>query len=337
MFMLTATGKVPVEEQFVVRSSKTNIKLDPSQRADEAVKTVALHLLDAMEANLPGVLADADPEFLHAYRIGVRRTRSILSQLKALFPPAIQNHFTGEFKWIGDVTSPVRDLDVYLLSFENDRSWLPEPIQDDLNPLRDFLIEEQRAAHSVLVAYLTSPRYGLFVEAWRKYISSPPLDPPPNSIAGQPVIDVVSKRIWKTYRRVIKQGRAILRDPDTPAEALHELRKTCKKLRYLLEMFVSLYPRKSMKRMIGALKVLQDNLGSFQDYEVQQQKLHVFAGRMLGQRFAKAETYLAMGRLETHLEALQWKARKDFAGLFNKFDKPVNRKRFERLFRDARV
>ena len=336
MLMLTTTGDTPVEEQLVVRSSKIEIKLDPAQRADEAVKTVALHLLDAMQANLPGVLADADPEFLHAYRIAVRRTRSLLSQLKSLFPPVIRDHFAGEFKWVGDVTSPVRDLDVYLQSFENDRSWLPESVRDDLNPLRDFLVEEQRAAHAGLVAYLTSPRYDLFVEAWRKYVASPPLDPPPTSAAGLPVIDVVSKRIWKTYRLARKQGRAILRDPDTPAEALHELRKTCKKLRYLLEMFTSLYPRKPMKRLIGALKVLQDNLGAFQDYEVQQQKLHVFAGRMLERGSANAETYLAMGRLETHLEELQLKARQNFAGFFKKFDKPANRKRFERMFRVSR-
>ena len=42
------------------------------------------------------------------------------------------------------------------------------------------------------------------------------------------------------YKKVLKAGRAVT--ADGPAEEMHELRKDCKKLRYLIEFVRSLYP-----------------------------------------------------------------------------------------------
>ena len=66
---------------------------------------------------------------------------------------------------------------------------------------------------------------------------------------------------------MVKMGRAI--DDDSPAEDLHELRKVGKELRYLLEFFASLYPADVVKPFVKTLKGLQDQLGRFQDREVQ--------------------------------------------------------------------
>ena len=62
-------------------------------------------------------------------------------------------------------------------------------------------------------------------------------------------------------------GAAI--DDESPAEALHELRKVGKELRYLLEFFAGLFHAEVVKPMIKSLKALQDVLGRFQDLEVQ--------------------------------------------------------------------
>ena len=43
-------------------------------------------LLDIMVANEPGMRADLDTEFLHDYRVSLRRTRSLLGQIKNVFP-----------------------------------------------------------------------------------------------------------------------------------------------------------------------------------------------------------------------------------------------------------
>ena len=62
-------------------------------------------------------------------------------------------------------------------------------------------------------------------------------------------------------------GAAI--DDASPPEALHDLRKKGKELRYLLEFFAGLYPAEVVKPMVKTLKALQDTLGRFQDREVQ--------------------------------------------------------------------
>ena len=46
--------------------------------AGEAAAAILLRLLDTIDANVAGVLADIDTEFLHDLRVSVRRTRSAL-------------------------------------------------------------------------------------------------------------------------------------------------------------------------------------------------------------------------------------------------------------------
>ena len=95
-------------------------------------------------------------------------------------------------------------------------------------------------------------------------------------------------------RRVRKEGRAI--GPDSPPEEMHELRKSCKKLRYLMEFFQSLYPAVEV-RGCQALKTILDNLGGFQDLAVQAAHLREMAARMRAEGLAEPGTLLAMGTL----------------------------------------
>ena len=85
-------------------------------------------------------------------------------------------------------------------------------------------------------------------------------------------IDVVAAdRIRRVYRRMVRDGSAI--DDDSPAEALHDLRKRGKELRYLLELFGGLFEPKVVKPMVKTLKDLQDVLGRFQDGAVESDML----------------------------------------------------------------
>ena len=116
--------------------------------AGQAAATILLRLLDTIEANVGGVLADTDTEFLHDLRVAVRRTRSALK----LFGDALTGEVTGsevgffaaEFKWVGDLTTPVRDLDVHLLDFDDTARWLRAAKPDDLEPFRTYLEQRRR-------------------------------------------------------------------------------------------------------------------------------------------------------------------------------------------------
>ncbi len=313
-------------------SSRFEIQLDPAERSDVAVKRVLSKLLETIEMNETGVIEQIDVEFLHDFRVAVRRTRSVLGQFRKVFPRHVVRRFADEFRTVGQATGPLRDMDVYLMRFEGYRSWLPTSVRDDLDPLHAFLEQRHGKEHRVVVRTLRSARYRRLISSWKLFLASPAGDPPPTPFAGLPILTLAARLTWKMYRRAVKQGRAILADPEGPADALHALRITCKKLRYLMELFRSLYPPDQIKGLIGVLKDLQDNLGNFQDYSVQQAHLLTFGREMVQEGMAPVETVMAMGRLEAHLEGLQETARSSFAEVFEGFAGDESRARFAALF-----
>lgn len=322
---LAAYGRRPADY-----SSKLDIPLDAEMPAVDAERRILLHLLATLRANVDGVIKDLDSEFLHDFRIAVRRTRSALSQIKGVLPEAEVAPFRAGFAWLGGITGPVRDLDVYLLKFDGYCASLPAGMGEKLLPLKDFLRRKQKSEHAKLARALRSARFRRLLDDWQAYLERGPadLDAAPN--ARRPVIEVADERIWKLYRRVLKEGRAI--DDSSPASQLHELRKTCKKLRYLMEFFQDLYPRKEIRKLIKIFKRLQDNLGDFQDYEVQRHALQQFAEEMLAAGEGQAETLMAMGLLIERLQAGEAETRAAFHTVFEHFAAKENRARFRRLF-----
>ncbi len=322
---LAAIGRKPLDY-----SSKLDFQFAPDTRTDQVAKQIHLHLLDTLEINIPGTKADLDSEFLHDLRVAVRRTRSALTQVKGVFTDEEVEQFKARLAWIGTITSPVRDLDVYLLDYEKYRDSLPEQFRPDLEPLHQFLLAHQKLEQQAMVKRINSPHFRKLLKEWRAFLEAPVPEQTAAPNATKEVARVAGKRIYKVYHRVLSEGLAI--DAYSPADALHELRKNCKKLRYLLEFFTCLYPKKQIKGMIKALKVLLDNLGSFQDLEVQADKLREFAHQMVEEGSVPADTLLAMGMLVDGLLSRQHQARLEFSDRFAQFGNEQTQADFEMLF-----
>ena len=316
-------------------SSKATIPLSRDLRADRATAAICLRLLNNMIANEDGVRQDLDVEFLHDLRVSVRCTRSALAQLRSVFSSDADAYFGNEFKWLGSATGSVRDLDVYLLKMDEYRASLPAAAGEDLDPLSKFLRRHRGAERRRLKAALSSKRYRKLVHDWREFLTGNIAGEPPRANARRPVADVASERIWQAYRRVHRHGRKI--DSSTPAEALHRLRIDCKKLRYLLEFFCHLYVEDDIKPLLKSLKRLQDNLGDFNDLEVQQHTLQQFAHQMEEEELASVNCLLAMGRLLDHLLHRQASERQRFTGCFRRFSATENRTRFKQLFKSPQM
>lgn len=310
-------------------SSKLNINLDPDMRADIAGKYIYSHLLKAIKVNEQGTIADTDSEFLHDFRVAIRRTRAGLSQIKGILPANINNYYADFFSWLGSITGPTRDLDVYLLNFERYKSSLPASIREDLNPLYDFLLAKQQKAQKELAKKLQSPKYLSTLSEWEQYLKEPSCQKPLEQNAKLTIKELADRRIWKIYTRVLQEGDAIT--TISPPEALHDLRKSCKKLRYLMEFFQSLYAEQQIKLLIKNLKELQDVLGDFQDYAVQEHALKLFSDEMMALN-TPAGTFLAMGVLVQNLDAHRRTARKNFASKFEGFKQEENQSAFKSLF-----
>jgi CHAD domain-containing protein len=306
-------------------SSKLRMRLDPAERADAAAVAIARRLLEVIEANLPGTLEDVDSEFLHDLRVAVRRTRALQRELAGVFPPEPLRAFRDGFRELQVVTGPTRDLDVQLLEFDD----LPAA-PGDVAPLRRLLEEHLRAARQTMARELRSARTRALLENWSDVLDGlVDSDASERPDAARAVADVASERIATVYRRMVKMGRRI--DDASPAQALHDLRKKGKELRYLLEFFASLYPPEVGRPMVASLKGLQDVLGRFQDREVQADRL-----RSLGDEVAVVEggapALMAMGVLVQQLAADQAAARAQFNERFAAFAAKEQRALVERTF-----
>lgn len=330
LMAVTAAGRQPGDY-----SSGYALELDPAMRADAAVKLILATAFEAMQRNEAGVLADLDSEFLHDFRVAVRRTRSALAQIRDVLPQEAVETFRAEFAWLGQITGPTRDLDVYLLEMDAFAAALPPYMQERLLPLRRYLREQRELELAKLVKALRSARYRKLVKAWQAFLDAPlPKQPdPPNAL--RPAGEVAQERIWRMAQRMREEALAI--DSETPAETVHELRKTGKKLRYLIEFFQSFYPRKKLKRAVAELKQVQDVLGEFQDRQVQIETLERFAREMTRAGGYPSETMLAMGALTGHLYALETAAREALPDHIDRFTRPKNEALLRELFKPAQA
>ena len=298
-------------------SAKLALELDPDEPATEAAVTVFARLLQVIAENLPGTLEDIDSEFLHDLRVAVRRTRSLQRQFKNVYPDRLQ-HFRDEFKRIQQVTGDLRDLDVYLLDFDELRDSLPESMRPQFEPLRSVLEHRRAKALTATRRALKAQRTLDALHEWLEFVQEVPT-------SEETVRELASHRITRVYRKMVKMGRAI--DDDSPAEDLHELRKVGKELRYLLEFFSSLYPSDVVKPFIKTLKGLQDQLGRFQDREVQANAL-----RALAPEVGEPATVMAMGVLVDRFMKEEAIARTEFADRFDAFAGKAQRRTVEETF-----
>lgn len=300
-------------------------------RSDVAAKAILSALLEVLTARENGVLLAEDPEHLHDFRIAVRRTRSALEQFNEVFPPRLLAQFAAHFKWLGQITTPSRDFDVYLLGFVDLKAALPAASSADIDPLREFLERHATLAHRQLAKQLRSRRYALLLGSWRKFLDAPCPKRPSAPLALAPIKTLADRRIWKLFRKVLRQGLAI--QPDSPPESIHRLRKTCKKLRYLLEFFRDHYPADEIKTSIKQLKKLQDYLGDFQDAHARIAMLTMIGLEMRQDPEVPTKALLACGMLLHVLHRQQQLLRDTFPRYFKPFAKSQNRTRFRLLFK----
>jgi CHAD domain-containing protein len=325
---LAACGRQPNDY-----SSRIEDRLDPEQRADEALKGILRGLLKTLVANIDGTRNHLDTEFLHDLRVATRRTRSALSQVKGVLPDAHVEEYKARFAWLQQITGPVRDLDVFLLDFDRYRDVLPDRLRPSMQPVHGFLstrlVDEQRR----LAVELESPAFVGLIRDWTAFLDTPVAEHPAEPNALRPIKAVADERIRRLVKRVRREGRAIR--PDSPVEDLHELRKTCKKLRYLMEFFQSLYPRAKVERLIKLLKILLDHLGIFQDLTIQAEHLLDWARQMHAEGKAEAESLIALGALIGQLLGRQEEAREAFADVFDHYLHDDHQALFRELFRPA--
>jgi CHAD domain-containing protein len=319
--VLERSGKIPCDY-----SSKLKIDLKPSMQARAAAVAIFRRLLDTIEHNEQGVCQDIDTEFLHDFRVAVRRTRAGLSQIKDVFPEEATRRFKTDFSKLGKLSNRLRDLDVYLMSKGEYGRMLPLQLRPALQPMFDALGHERSRELERVAETIKGGDYRARLNEWREFLDNPSVFGPDAVNAAVPV-DLLA-RLWirRRYRRVLRKGRVI--DATSPDADLHALRIEAKKLRYLLEFFASLFPAAEITTLVKQLKKLQDNLGEVNDLSVQQEELK----RRLAQTGLPSDTAGAVGGLITELNRRQSDVRGQFGRTFKGFASARSGSVYHKLF-----
>jgi CHAD domain-containing protein len=202
-----------------------------------------------MELNEHGILADLDSEFLHDYRVALRRSRTLIQAFAAVAaPPPLQDGLA----WLSAQTSLLRDLDVWL----EDRHGTVASVGSEL---RTHVAARRQREQGRLGRLLRSARYRRVQADWQSWLAT-------LALRGEDMAlgPAANAAIWKRYCRL---QRRIRRHGASPALAvLHDMRKDTKKLRYLIDAFATLYPRSVVDTIVHDLKRLQTAAGALCDH-----------------------------------------------------------------------
>jgi CHAD domain-containing protein len=310
--------------------TKVRVPLTPEVRTDRAAVAVLDDLADIATSNLAGTLADLDPEFLHDLRVAVRKSRSVLRELKRAFPPDELARQREALKWVQAITGEVRDLDVQLLEWPALAAKVGPHRRAALEPVHELVARHRAEALRRLVAELEGERFTSTWSSYRAFLAGDLGKAKKRPDAKEPIALTAGRRIRKVYSTMVGMGRAI--DDDSPPEDLHELRKRGKELRYLLELFGGLWPAEIVKPMVKTLKGLQDVLGTHQDRAVQVESLRTLVDDLARQPDGP-DALLALGSLVDRLEDEEHEARAHFADSFAPFAAKAQRQQVDATFR----
>ncbi|WP_170381389.1 CHAD domain-containing protein [Ruegeria atlantica] len=315
----------------VVRySAKPKIKLSTQEPSIEVAADIIHTFLTVARQNEAGVVADIDTEFLHDYRVSLRRVRSVVSLFKGVFSPEQTAVLKQEFADLMSSTGRARDLDVYLLEKELYFNLIPSNLHVGVEVMfAQFAKERTRALVELSRRFRSADYDRQMKDLLVLFADTKGLEPGPNADRG--AYDYACALIWKRYRKLCKRARGIT--PETPDENVHDLRIACKKLRYLMEFFAPLFDKGDFKTLIKPLKKLQDNLGLFNDYSVQQEALVEFvSAQSNAQGRANAQLAMAVGGLIAVLNQRQRAERERVVANFQRFDSPDIQNLFRTLF-----
>src|SRR5689334_5291984 len=155
---LVATVLVPAAAPPAAPRAPELWVVDPASPARLLLAAELTDFLQGVRVNLAGTIADIDTEFLHDVRVAIRRTRSLLKLGRPALPAHLREVWEPQFKWLGDVTTPVRDLDVYQLGLPEMAGWLMAASAADLVPFEVHLARRRAAMRRTLLRALRGVR-----------------------------------------------------------------------------------------------------------------------------------------------------------------------------------
>ena len=238
-------------------------KLESSDTLGTALQRAARRYFAQFLGNI-AAMHDGDANAVHMMRVAVRRLRSAIAAAKSLLPREKARATNAKLRVIQRSLGDLRDFDVLAQDMVARRT--SETSGDrGRKELLSWINTRRHVAAAAAHKAVESPRQ---TRAWLEIMEwFEVLDPRKKSSSplSMQLHRAVPTLLGRLKKRVRKRSRRI--DQQSIAD-LHRLRIACKKLRYGIEMFASLYPAHAVDRMLGPLKELQNDLGRLNDAHV---------------------------------------------------------------------
>lgn len=243
--------------------------LSATQTTAEAFRLLAVQGMQMWQANLLGTLTTSDPEFVHQYRVSLRRLNSLIKVFKPTLPDCFQREWMKKLKELAQVTGEVRDLEVM-------QSCILQPILQRGD-------EEMQAQISGVLAACDKARLAATAEVYKLGVGVPVL------LFGRDIQELTAEDFPKNLQRfgerrlsamhgtALKRLSKTLKSP-TPENA-HRFRIALKHLRYSCEFFAPLFDSEEMAEYAKSIAALQDELGFINDFHVSLCTLKLWADR----------------------------------------------------------
>jgi CHAD domain-containing protein len=253
----------------------------PALDADTPAATVVQDRLAEQVAELvrrdPLVRCDA-PDAVHKMRVATRRLRSALATYRPLLDREVTEPVRDELKELGRVLGDARDAEVLRETIEDTLDAAPPDVPSDearAHVVSGLTLRYERA-HTRAVTAMSSERYVALVDRLQSLATEPPL----TDKADRSTDDVLRRRVRHDWKRLRARVRAVdgAEDAAGRSEALHEVRKAAKRVRYAVEPMVPAYGRDA-KRLVKRLKRVQSTLGDQHDSLVARTELPQLARR----------------------------------------------------------
>ncbi|EMB9908936.1 CHAD domain-containing protein [Pseudomonas aeruginosa] len=244
-------------------------KASPSPLGIKQDSAEAFHLLATQgmamwQANLMGTLTKGDHEYVHQFRVSLRRLNSLIKVFKPALPGRYQTQWTKCVKALSQITGDVRDLDVM-------RSGILEPM---LQSESQLVVAHATAALAALdsakqeaLVQVQQLRFGGPVLLFARDLQDLNTDDFPKNLPR-----FAEKQVAELHRNALKRLTKTLKTP-TP-ECAHRFRIALKHLRYSCEFFAPLFDNDEMLEYAKAIAGLQDALGFINDFHVALSRLH---------------------------------------------------------------
>ncbi len=275
---------------------------------ESAAASTAGDVVRAALAELVGGLQDADlmvrtdvPDGVHQVRVSCRRLRSVLAAFRPVLDRERTDPVRDELRWAGAQLSTSRDAEVAVGHLRELVAGQPPELV--LGPVAARLQQEELrdglAGGDEARRELTSRRYLDLLDT----LAALAADPPFTEQAARPAPPVVRAVLARSVER-LTTAVDLARGDEHP-EALHEVRKAAKRLRYTADVAAPVLGD-PVRDLVTGLKDVQEVLGQRQDTFLTRE----LCLRLGLQAFAAGENAWTYGRLHA-LEVARGAAAED--------------------------